>query len=149
MKILNRVTNVVAVVTAMVGASLAAAQGVSMGNGSQNWITVDDVTREDSILTFSEVRIDGNGWLVIHPFENGVPNGDKYIAATYLKSGKNSDVAIDVIKGLAPGEMFIVMLHRDSNENGVLDFIFVDDDNVLDLAVFEGSTMIGHAVATP
>lgn len=130
-------------------ASSTIAQGISMGNGSQNWITVDDVKREDSILTFSEVRIDGNGWLVIHPFENGVPNGDKYVGATYLKSGKNSDVAIDVIKGLAPGEMFIVMLHRDSNENGILDFIFVDDQNVMDLAVFEGSTMIGHAIAAP
>jgi hypothetical protein len=149
MNILKRLVKLHTVVIAMASAGLVAAQGISMGNGSQNWITVDDVSRVDSVLTFSEVQIDGNGWLVIHPFENGAPNGDKYVAATYLKSGKNSDVAIDVIKGLAPGEMFIVMLHRDSNENGILDFIFVDDENVMDLAVFEGSTMIGHAIPTP
>ncbi len=137
------------VVTALVGANGLLAQGFSMGNGSQNWIIVEGVTRVDSVLTFPEVQIDGNGWLVIHPFENGVPNGDKYVGATYLKSGKNTNVAIDVIKGLAPSEMFIVMLHRDSNENGILDFIFVDDDNVMDLAVFEGATMIGHAIPTP
>ena len=135
--------------SAIFGASLTSAQGISMGNGSENWITTEGVTREDSLLTFSEVRINGNGWLVIHPFEDGAPNGDKYVAATYLKSGINSDVDIEVIKGLAPGEMFIVMLHRDSNENGILDFMFVDDENVEDLAVFEGSTMIGHAIAAP
>ena len=149
MKIFNGLAKFLTLSAAIFGVSLAAAQGISMGNGSQNWITVDGVKRVDSVLTFSEVQIDGNGWLVIHPFENGAPNGDKYVAATYLKSGKNSNVEIDVIKGLAPGEMFIVMLHRDSNENGVLDFIFVDDENVMDLAVFEGSTMIGHAIPAP
>jgi hypothetical protein len=121
----------------------------SMGNGTENWIDVAGVTRIDSVLTFPEVQIDGNGWLVIHPFENGKPNGDKYVAKTYLENGKNENVEIDVLKGLTANEMFIVMLHRDSNENKVLDFIFVDDTNVLDRAVFEGSRMIGHAIPAP
>ena len=121
----------------------------SMGNGAKNWIDVKGVTREESLLTFPEVQIDGNGWLVIHPFENGAPNGDKYVALTYLQDGKNMDVNIDVLKGLTQGEMFIVMLHRDVNENKVLDFVFVDDTNVLDRAVFEGSKMIGHVIAAP
>jgi hypothetical protein len=45
--------------------------------------------------------------------------------------------------------MFIVMLHRDTNENEVFDFVFVDEQNVMDHAVFEGGTMIGHAIAAP
>ena len=45
--------------------------------------------------------------------------------------------------------MFIVMLHRDVNENQVFDFVFVDERNVLDKAVFEGNTMIGHAYPAP
>lgn len=129
-------------------ASAAIAQ-VSMGNGASNWITTEGVLRSGGSLTFPEVQIDGNGWLVIHPFENGAPNGDKYVAATYLQDGKNSNVRIDVHKGLETGEMFIVMLHRDVNENQVLDFVFVDDRNVMDTAVFEGSTMIGHAIPAP
>lgn len=129
-------------------ASAAVAQ-VSMGNGASNWITTEGVLRSGGTLTFREVQIDGNGWLVIHPFENGAPNGDKYVAATFLKDGKNSNVRIDVHKGLEAGEMFIVMLHRDVNENQVLDFVFVDDRNVMDTAVFEGSTMIGHAIPAP
>jgi hypothetical protein len=122
---------------------------ISMGNGEKNWIMVEGVTWDQSTLTFSEVQIDGNGWLVIHPFENGAPNGDKYVALTYLEDGKNLEVDINVLKGLDSGEMFIVMLHRDVNENKVLDFVFVDDRNVLDRAVFEGNTMIGHVIAAP
>ena len=121
----------------------------SIGNGAKNWITLEGVSREQGTLTFSEVQIDGDGWLVIHPFEGGAPNGDKYVAATFLEDGKNLDVSIKVHKGLTTGEMFIVMLHRDSNENKVLDFIFVDEQNVMDRAVFEGNTMIGHALAAP
>lgn len=127
----------------------SSAPQISIGNGDRNWITVEGVVRDQSTLTFKEVKIDGNGWLVIHPFEEGAPNGDKYVGYTFLSDGTNSDVSIDVPKGLETGEMFIVMLHRDSNENKVLDFIFVDDLNVMDRAVFEGSTMIGHAIPAP
>ena len=122
---------------------------MSIGNGDNNWIVLDGVQRNESVLTFKEVQIDGNGWLVMHPFENGAPNGDKYVAYTYLESGKNMDVQIDVLKGVNSAEMFIVMLHRDGNENGVFDFIFVDDQNVMDRAVFENTTMIGHVIAAP
>ena len=121
----------------------------SMGNGDRNWIDVAGVSRDQSVLSFPEVQIDGNGWLVVHPFEDGKPNGDKYVAKTYLKDGKNENVDIDVLKGLTEGEMFIVMLHRDLNENKELDFIFIDDTNVMDRAVFEGSRMIGHAIPAP
>lgn len=143
-----------AVLVVALGHAYVAAQSeqqsqITMGNGAQNWITVEGVTRDQGTLTFAEVQIDGNGWLVIHPFEDGAPNGDKYVAVTYLEDGKNLNVDIEVYKGLVSGEMFIVMLHRDTNENKVLDFVFVDEQNVMDRAVFEGSTMIGHAIAAP
>ncbi len=121
----------------------------SMGNGDSNWIKTEGASRQGKILTFKEVHIEGNGWLVMHPFEDGAPNGDKYVAATYLDSGTNEDVDIEVYKGVSSGEMFIVMLHRDLNENGVFDFVFVDEQNVMDRAVFEGPRMIGHMVPAP
>ena len=112
-------------------------------------IVVDDATREGSTFTFSTVQIDGNGWLVLHPFEDGKPNGDIYVGATYLTSGENRDVEVTVEEEPSTGDMFIVMLHRDVNENQEFDFVFVDSVNVLDKAVFEGRTMIGHAIAAP
>jgi hypothetical protein len=127
----------------------AEAPKITMGNGQANWIVTEGFSRRDATFTFREVRIDGNGWLVMHPFEDGKPVGDVYVGATYLKSGESRDVAISVKETPEPGEMFIVMLHRDVNENREFDFVFVDERNVLDKAVFEGTTMIAHSIAAP
>lgn len=127
----------------------AASVKITRGNGDKNWIKTDGVTRKGGTLTFSEVQIDGNGWLVIHPFENGKPNGDKYVASTYVKDGLNKEVDIIVHKGLKTGEMFIVMLHRDANENKIFDFVFIDDKSVMDTAVFERNKLIALAIPAP
>jgi len=132
-----------------VSAESVAPDKFSMGNGEENWIVVEGASRDGNVLTFPEVNIASSGWLVMHPFEDGAPNGDKYVAATYLKSGSSENVEIKVYKGAVTGEQFIVMLHSDSNDNQILDFVFVDDKNVMDRAVFEGARMIGHVIAAP
>ncbi len=124
-------------------------EAMTMGNGVNNRIEVKGATRHGNVLTFAEVEIASDGWLVMHPFEGGKPNGDKYVAATALQKGLNKDVAIKVYKGIDPGELFIVMLHSDSNDNEIFDFVFVDETNVMDKAVFEGNKMIGHVFAAP
>jgi hypothetical protein len=126
-----------------------AAAKVTMGNGDANWIIAEDVSRDQATLTFSEVRIDGNGWLVLHPFKDGKPVGEIYVGHTYIEDGDNQNVEITLDAEPAAGDMFIVMLHRDVNENQEFDFIFVDDVNVVDRAVFEGTTMIAHPIAAP
>jgi hypothetical protein len=122
---------------------------VGTGNGEDNWIVTEGATRDGNSFTFKEVKIAGNGWLVLHPFEDGKPNGDIYVGSTFLEDGVSNDVKIAVDRETNPGDMFIVMLHRDVNENREFDFVFVDERNVLDKAVFEGNTMIGHAFAAP
>ena len=122
---------------------------ITMGNGDSNWIVLEDMKRDGPVLTFSDVKIDGNEWIVIHPFEDGKPNGDKYVGATFLKDGSNENVEVRVHKGLESGEMIIVMLHSDSNSNKIFDFVFIDEVNVMDKAVFEGNKMIAHAIAVP
>ena len=61
----------------------------------------------------------------------------------------SGDVEITVDSAPSAGDMFIVMLHRDVNENQEFDFVFVDSVNVLDKAVFEGRTMIAHRISAP
>jgi hypothetical protein len=122
---------------------------VTLGNGEDNWIITEGATREGATFSFREVRIDGNGWLVMHPFRDGKPAGEVYVGATYVESGDHRDVAVTVDDEPAAGDMFIVMLHRDVNENREFDFVFVDERNVLDKAVFEDTTMIAHAFAAP
>ncbi len=127
----------------------AEAPTLTTGNGKANWIVTEGATRDGATFSFREVRIDGTGWLVMHPFKDGKPVGKVYVGATYLEDGENRDVAITVDSLPEPGEMFIVMLHRDVNENQVFDFVFVDERNVLDKAVFEGTKLIAHHFAAP
>ena len=48
-----------------------------------------------------------------------------------------------------PGTPMLIMLHSDVNENQQFDFVFVDEQNVLDKAVFEGTTMVAKIFTTP
>lgn len=169
-----RKTMIAAACFALFSASSSIAQDrseITLGNGEKNWIIVDDVMREtlniytekrvagqasavrrgDGVtLIFSEVHIEGDGWLVMHPFINGAPNGDYVAGYTYIESGTNKDVSITLNPVPASGDMYIVMMHRDVNEDRVFDFIFVGDGiNVEDRAVFEGTKMIAHAIAVP
>lgn len=144
----HRMTIVILCLTSIFLTTMALAQ-ISLENGEKNWIKIDDMQRNDARLTFSEVHVEHNSWLVMHPFEEGQPNGDKVVASTYLPKGTSTNVDIDVLKGIQAGEKFIVMLHQDVNDNKVLDFVFVDDTNVLDKAVFEGNTMIAHIIEAP
>ena len=125
------------------------ASSISFGNGEKNWIVTDGLTREGATFTFREARIDGNGWLVLHPFKDGKPVGEIYSGASYLRDGTNRDVEVSVDEPPNPGTMFLVMLHLDVNENREFDFVFVDERNVLDRAVFEGMRMIAHTFASP
>lgn len=144
-----RVALVIGMLMSLTACTLIAKMVMKVGNGDENWIVVEDATRDGATLTFSEVHIADNGWLVMHPFENGEPNGDIYVGHTYVAAGDNQNVEITVDSVPAAGDMFIVMLHNDVNENQEFDFVFVDKYNVLDKAVFEGRTMIGHAIAAP
>lgn len=123
---------------------------ISVGNGEANWIITDGSSRDGATFVFPEVQINGNGWLVMHPFEDGKPNGDIYVGATYVSSGNNNNVEITLDHEPSSGDMYIVMLHRDVDEDQNFDFVFVGDTGqVEDKAVFEGTTMIGHPYPAP
>jgi hypothetical protein len=144
-----RVVLIVGSLVALTACSSIARMVINLENGEDNWIIVEGATRDGATFQFSEVHIDGNGWLVMHPFEDGEPNGEIYSGATYVRDGDNRNVELTVDSEPAKGDMFIVMLHRDVNENQEFDFVFVDSVNVLDKAVFEGRTMIAHRFPAP
>jgi len=167
-----RFTVTAALTLSLCGPTIAQdAPAMTIGNGEKNWITVEGVSRsadatyteqritsgssavrrgDSTTLKFNEVHIDGDGWLVLHPFINGKPNGDWVAGYRFVKSGTNKDVAITLNPAPKPGTMFLVMLHSDTNSDGVFDFVFVEDGiNVEDRAIFEGSRMIAHVFAAP
>lgn len=144
--------------------------GIQLGNGEQNWIVVDGIKRGDPstytevratsdrqqmrrgdgvTLTIPEVHIDGDGWLVMHPFIGGEPSGTYVAGYSFVESGTNKDVRITLNPAPASGDRYVVMLHKDADGDRVFDFVFVAENVVEDEAVFEGRTMIAHIVAVP
>ena len=132
-------------------APIAWSQEISMGNGEKSWIVVDGMKRDARQFSFPEVTLAEPGWLVLHPFEDGAALGKIYVGAKYLPAGTHKDVTIEVHTAPEPkpGTQFIVMLHGDVDRDETFDFYFVDERNVADKAVFEGTTMIGHVIAAP
>ena len=145
---------------------------ITMGNGEANAIELEGLARKAGEATFSEIRIDGSqvstlranttaiifpkvlteqsGWLVLHPVIDGRPDGDMVSGFTYLEPGENSDVTLQVDHPADPGDKFLVMLHKDADQDRVFDFVFLEDGiNVEDGAVFEGTHMIAHIITVP
>ncbi len=143
---------------------------ITLGNGEKNWIIVDGLKRA-SASTYTEVRttserqhlrrgdgvtliipevhIDGDGWLVMHPFIGGAPSGTYVAGYAFVESGTNKNVEITLNPAPAKGDRYVVMLHKDVDNDRVFDFVFVAENVVEDEAVFEGRTMIAHIVAVP
>ncbi|MEO1407905.1 MAG: hypothetical protein AAFV54_15680 [Pseudomonadota bacterium] len=145
---------------------------ITMGNGEVNAIQIEGLTRKAETATFSGVQVSGSdiasfranttaitfpevtienaGWLVLHPVIDGRPNGDMVSGFTYLDDGRNEEVTIQIDHPADPGDKFLVMLHSDADQDGVFDFVFVEDGiNVEDTAVFEGTHMIAHIFEVP
>ncbi|MEM7762696.1 MAG: hypothetical protein AAF290_01330 [Pseudomonadota bacterium] len=133
----------------LTGDDTPAPPAITLGDGKANWIKIADVRRNGAELIVPEVLIDADGWLVIHRFKDGKPYGKDYLAATFVNRGTNLDVPITLPEAPAPGTPMLIMLHSDVNQDGQFDFVFVDEQNVLDKAVFEGSTMVAKIFQAP
>ena len=113
---------------------------ITMGNGTDSYIVSDNFQQEGATFTFKEVKIKGNGWLVLHPFKDGKPHATVYVGATYVKHGSNANVSITVDNPPTSGENYILMLHWDVNQDQKFDF--GDGIIVPDAPLFEGTKMI-------
>lgn len=113
---------------------------ITMGNGEESNIMAEGFQQNGATFTFKEVNIKGNGWLVMHPFKDGKPHATVYVGATYVKHGKNKNVAITVDDIPKSGENYILMLHWDVNQDKKFDF--GDGINVPDAPLFEGTKMV-------
>ncbi|MEM9939331.1 MAG: hypothetical protein AAF768_10820 [Pseudomonadota bacterium] len=159
-------------VSCMSAQEAPAAPQITMGNGTLNMIETSGMTRVEDVSVFSEVRVDEaalstfranstaitfpevtvaqNSWLVLHPVIDGRPDGDMVSGYTYLGEGTTEGATIQIDHPADAGDQFLVMLHKDVDEDRVFDFVFVEDGiNVEDTAVFEGNRMVSHVISVP
>ncbi len=145
---------------------------ITMGNGVDNRIEIAGVSREDTGVTIkmsrdgaserSAFRMNATrvtlpsvttaqpGWVVLHPVKAGVPDGDIVAGYARVEAGRTAPVVIETTYRADAGDSFLVMLHKDANDDGVFDFVFREDGvNVEDIAVFEGNVMVSHILTLP
>lgn len=120
---------------------------ITLGNGEKNSITTEGITRSGATFTIPELTIERAGFLVMHPFRDGEPVRNEYVGAQAVAAGTSENVTIDVSDDPAEGDMYIVMLHFDMNEDGMFDF--GDGETVPDAPALEGTTLIAHPIAAP
>ena len=133
------------------GAAEESAPAVEFGNGEDNAIVVEGMTRSGRDFTIAEVTLADDGWLVLHPFADGRPVGEIYAGATFVPAGTHRDVVVraQTVPEPSEGTPFLIMLHSDVDHDETFDFVFVDERNVADRAVFEGNRMIAHVFTSP
>lgn len=117
------------------------------GNGENNYIKLENASRKGSVFTFSEVMIAQKGFLVMHPFRNGQPVQTEYVGAVPVPMGLSLNVEIPVTVDVESGDKFIVMLHKDMNQDG--EFDFGDGITVPDAPVFEGYRLVALRYEIP
>lgn len=120
---------------------------MTIGNGEKNNIQLDGATRAGSEFSFPRVEIDNPGFLVMHPFKDGKPVQTEYVGAVPVATGVSKDVKITVSDNPATGDMYIVMLHYDVNDDRVFDFN--DGVTVPDKPVFEGTNLVALRYQAP
>lgn len=83
-------------------------------------ITTDGARVEGGNLVFPSVRIDMDGYVVIHATEAGDPVLPSSIGHAAVPEGTMTDVAVPV-EGLTSGD-YIAMIHYETNGNDTYDF---------------------------
>ncbi len=85
-------------------------------------IDTDGLWNRGAAVIVPSVKIDEPGFIVIHAVVDGEVIVPASIGHTYLQAGTTMNVDITADYGLEPGEDFILMLHYDTNGDGVYSF---------------------------
>lgn len=85
-------------------------------------IDVDGATIEDGAVVFPSVKIDQDGYVVIHAVENGEPVIPASIGHTAVPAGDSENVSVEIEGGAMEGTDYVAMIHYETNDNDTYDF---------------------------
>lgn len=83
-------------------------------------ITTEGARVEGGSVVFPAVKIDMDGYVVVHAVVDGAPVLPGSIGHTMVSAGDSTDVMVPV-EGLAPGA-YVAMIHYETNGNATYDF---------------------------
>lgn len=85
-------------------------------------IDLDGVTTEGSTITIPSVTLAEDGFVVIHTVLDDQPVVPESIGHAMVSAGKHENVAVEVNFDPVAGESYVVMLHEDTDGDGVYEF---------------------------
>ena len=85
-------------------------------------IDVDGAMIEGTSVVFPAVKIDKDGYVVIHAVENGNVVLPGSIGHTAVEAGDSEDVAVEIEGGAKEGTDYVAMIHYETNDNDTYDF---------------------------
>lgn len=98
-------------------------------------VAIDGVMAQSGKVTFQSVRIDKDGFVVVHAIKEGSPVLPGNVGHSMVMAGTTENVEV-AVEGLEPGATYLVMLHYDTDADGKLGF-------------GEGSTTVDTPAMTP
>lgn len=96
--------------------------GEGMEGDMEAMVDTSGVMSEASTITVPSVTISQPGFVVVHAMLDGQPVVPASLGHTMVEAGMTEDVMIDLSYAPVPAESYTVMLHADTNGNGVYEF---------------------------
>ncbi|MDS0276855.1 type II secretion system F family protein [Halomicroarcula sp. S1AR25-4] len=84
-------------------------------------LTVDQPTVQSGELTVDSASLSSGGFVVVHAYD---ADGEVIGVSPYLEPGTHRDVAIQVDDPPASGRTVVLVVHQDTNGNGLFDYDF-------------------------
>ena len=87
-----------------------------------NSITTKGLSVSGDTVTLPKVMANQDGYLVIHAVKNGKVQAPQSVGHTMIHKGENDNVAVTIERPLKPGQTYVAMLHKETNNDGKYDF---------------------------
>lgn len=85
-------------------------------------IDVEGATIEGNSVVFPAVKIDKDGYVVIHAVESGEAIIPASIGHTAVPAGDSENVSVEIEGGAMEGTDYVAMIHYETNDNDTYDF---------------------------
>lgn len=85
-------------------------------------IDVEGATIEGNSVVFPAVKIDKDGYVVIHAVESGEAVIPVSIGHTAVSAGDSENVSVEIEGGAMEGTDYVAMIHYETNDNDTYDF---------------------------
>lgn len=85
-------------------------------------IDVEGAMIEGNSVVFPAVKIDKDGYVVIHAVEGGEAVIPASIGHTAVPAGDSENVSVEIEGGAMEGTDYVAMIHYETNDNDTYDF---------------------------